>query len=200
MNPSRVSRPRRSAQKGAATKALAVLIESAGEPSEMPCSSCHRHGRTCVVDPLKSNSCSECVRRKTSCDGQDVTRRLYQSMKDAKRLEEEEDKLLRRSVEIQSRLLRVREQKRHLQKRQKEMFDRGMADLAEELGDNNPLGVGNPLGEPANSSDDPVPVDLTGEGLDFDQWARENGLEMPEFGAAVVAGQDSGDANPQSLS
>ncbi|WPJ59531.1 hypothetical protein SMAC4_13180 [Sordaria macrospora] len=55
---------------------------------------------TCVVDPLKSNSCSECVRRKTSCDDQDVTRRLYQSMKDAKRLEEEEDKLLRSSVEI----------------------------------------------------------------------------------------------------
>ncbi|KAH7634120.1 hypothetical protein B0T09DRAFT_102822 [Sordaria sp. MPI-SDFR-AT-0083] len=194
MNRFRVSRPRRSAQKGAATKALAVLIESSGETSEMPCSNCHRHCCACVVDLSKSNSCSESVRRKTSCDGHDIARRLYQSMKDANRLEEEEDKLLRSSVEIQSRLLRVREQKRHLQKRQKEMFDHGMADLAEELGDTDPL-----VEESASSSGVPAAsVKLTG-GLVFEQWAQENGLEMPDF-EVVAVGQGSGDANPQSLS
>jgi hypothetical protein len=74
MTRSRVSRPKRSAQKGAAAKALAVLVEDSGEPLDMPCSNCFRHSRTCIVDLSKSNSCSECVRRKVACDGQDVAR------------------------------------------------------------------------------------------------------------------------------
>ncbi|KAK3355556.1 hypothetical protein B0H65DRAFT_485592 [Neurospora tetraspora] len=169
---SRIARPKRSAQKGAATKALAVLVEDSGETLDMPCSNCFRHNRTCVVDLSKSNSCSECVRRKTACDGQDITRRLYKSMKESKRLEAEEDKLVRSSVEIQSRLLRVREQRRHLQKRQKEMFDRGMADLAEELGDNDPL-----VSEESTTSEPGVALPEVG----FDEWAQEQGLDLPEI-------------------
>ena len=100
-------------------------------------------------------------------------------------------------ADLQSRLSRIREQRRHLRKRQKELFDRGMSDLSKEI-----RGGGEPGGEATTSepsASDPVVSDELAE-VGFDQWARENGLEMPEFGAAVVAGQGSGDANPQSLS
>ncbi|KAJ4421193.1 hypothetical protein N0V85_000286 [Neurospora sp. IMI 360204] len=89
----------------------------------MPCSNCHRNGRSCIIDidPLISNSCSECARRNLSCDGVDVG------------AQRGGDKLLREIMELQSRLLRTREQKRHLQKRQKELFDRGVVEHDKEV-------------------------------------------------------------------
>ncbi|KAK3347620.1 hypothetical protein B0H65DRAFT_424827, partial [Neurospora tetraspora] len=128
-----------------------------------------------------SISCSGCVRRKVACDSQDVARSLYKSMKESKRLEAEEDKLMRDLVEIQSRLLRTREQRRHLQKRQKEMFDRGMADLAKEMGDSDPLV---PEGGPVNAE---LGVALPEVG--FDEWAQEQGLDLPEILSPEVAGK-----------
>lgn len=127
-------------------------------------------------------------------------------MKEAKRLEEEEDKLLRSSVEIQSRLLRVREQKRHIQKRQKEMFDRGMADLAEELGDSDPLISGPVSSEPVASGSAAEPVVLEQFGvlpeIEFDEWAREQGLEdlFPAQGQVAGVGQGTGGESSRSRS
>ena len=54
-------------------------------------------------------------------------------MKEVKRLEEEETKLMNGVLELQSRLLRTREQKRHMLKRQTELFDRGMVEWEKEV-------------------------------------------------------------------
>lgn len=54
-------------------------------------------------------------------------------MEECHRLEVEEDKLLREIMELQSRILRTREQKRHMQKRQKELFDRCMVEHEKEV-------------------------------------------------------------------
>lgn len=185
----RVSRSTRNTQKGRAAKTLAVLIEDSGHPLEMPCSNCHRNGRHCVVDLDVSNSCSECVRRKVACDGVDVSARreylvvcirgldvdyeaVFKSMKESRRLEDEEEKVMKDFIELQSKLMRIREQRRHLRKRQKELFDRGMADLAKELGGNDPL----VSKEPA-TSEPGVALPEVG----FDEWAQEQGLDFPEI-------------------
>ncbi|KAK3338109.1 hypothetical protein B0H65DRAFT_477776 [Neurospora tetraspora] len=46
MTRSRVNRPKRSTQKGAAVKTLAVLVEDSGEPLDMPCSNYFLHRTT----------------------------------------------------------------------------------------------------------------------------------------------------------
>ncbi|KAK3400055.1 hypothetical protein B0T20DRAFT_407701 [Sordaria brevicollis] len=83
----------------------------------MPCTNCHRNGRSCTIDELKSKSCTEILSRKVSCDGVDIDARLYHAMKETQPVEEEESKLIQEAMEIQSRLLRLREQKSHLLKR-----------------------------------------------------------------------------------
>ncbi|KAK1773939.1 hypothetical protein QBC45DRAFT_426439 [Copromyces sp. CBS 386.78] len=54
-------------------------------------------------------------------------------MKESRRLEEEEDRLMQELFELQSHLLRIREQKRHMKKNQKELFDRGMVEHEKEV-------------------------------------------------------------------
>ncbi|KAH7632789.1 hypothetical protein B0T09DRAFT_332011 [Sordaria sp. MPI-SDFR-AT-0083] len=182
MPSSRISSSR-STQKRVSTNGLARHIEQLGRASEMPCSNCHQHNRSCIVDRSKSLSCSECVRRKVSCDVSiDPDSRLDKEMEKSRQLEEEEEKLMREIATLQSRLIRTREQKRHSLRRQKEYFDRGMADLAEEMSG------------PSN--------DVVVEGSEESNWIQELNAMSPgslERLAASV-GQGSGDANPQSLS
>ncbi|KAK3947164.1 hypothetical protein QBC32DRAFT_224776, partial [Pseudoneurospora amorphoporcata] len=53
------------------------------------------HNRACIVDRTKSLSCSECVRRKVSCDAfVDPNVRLDKEMEVSRYLEEEEEKLM----------------------------------------------------------------------------------------------------------
>ncbi|WPJ62301.1 hypothetical protein SMAC4_13515 [Sordaria macrospora] len=159
----------------------------------MPCSNCHRHGHHCVIDLDISSSCSECIRRKVACDGGDISARLFNAMKESRRLEDEEDAVMKDFAELQSRLTRIREQRRHLRKRQKELFDRGMSDLSKEIrGESS-----NSNGESSGVINDEV---VAGEGSD--DWLRE--LESMSPGAlerlAASVGQGSDGANPQSLS
>ncbi|KAK3339429.1 hypothetical protein B0H65DRAFT_476476 [Neurospora tetraspora] len=60
------------------------------------------------------------------------------------------------------------------------MFDRGMADLAKEMGDSDPLV---PEGGPVNAE---LGVALPEVG--FDEWAQEQGLDLPEILSPDVAG------------
>ncbi|KAH7626159.1 hypothetical protein B0T09DRAFT_314144 [Sordaria sp. MPI-SDFR-AT-0083] len=110
-------------------------------------------------------------------------------MEVARQLEDEEEKLMREIAALQSCLLRTREQKRHSLRRQKEYFDRGMADLAEEIRESAPNG----------ESSGAVGVS---DVVDGDDWLRE--LESMSPGSleqlAVSVGQGFDGASSQSHS
>ncbi|WPJ65570.1 hypothetical protein SMAC4_12964 [Sordaria macrospora] len=156
----------------------------------MPCSNCFQHNRSCIMDPSKSSSCSECIRRKRSCDGVDVGQRLSSALQESQRLEEEEGRLMKEIHDLQSRLMRTREQKLHIQKKQKTLFDRGMVEFQKDLGESS--------GEVEGSS---ASVGASVDVGDPD-WLRE--LEALSPGSleqlAASVGQGSGDASFQSLS
>ncbi|KAK3334461.1 hypothetical protein B0H65DRAFT_436905 [Neurospora tetraspora] len=178
MPPSR-SQSSRTPQKRVSTNGLARHIEQLGRAPEMPCSNCHQHNRSCIVDRKKSLSCSECICRKVACDVTIDPDARRESMDVSRRLEEEEEKLMREIAVLQSRLIRTREQKRHSLRRQKEYFDRGMADLAEEMGDSDPL-----VSEEPATFEPGVALPEVG----FDEWAQEQGLDLPEILSPGVAG------------
>ncbi|KAJ4346183.1 hypothetical protein N0V85_009773, partial [Neurospora sp. IMI 360204] len=50
-----------------------------------------------------------------------------------RRLEEEEGRLMKQILELQSKLMRTREQKLHMQRKQGDLFDRGMVEFEKEL-------------------------------------------------------------------
>ncbi|KAH7630980.1 hypothetical protein B0T09DRAFT_338851 [Sordaria sp. MPI-SDFR-AT-0083] len=154
----------------------------------MPCSSCHQHNRSCIVDRSKSPSCSECIRRKVACDvSVDPDSRFDKEVEKSRQLEEEEENLMREIAVLHNRLIRTHEQKRHSLRRQKEYFDRGMADLAEEMNSGSEL-----------SNGDVFVVEGSGE----PDWVQELNAMSPGSleQLAVSVSQGSDGANPQSLS
>ncbi|KAH7625127.1 hypothetical protein B0T09DRAFT_68733 [Sordaria sp. MPI-SDFR-AT-0083] len=137
----------RSSRRNAAARALADSVELLGQPTIMPCSFCHRNNRSCIMDPARSSSCSECIRRKGRCDGVDVGDKLSVALREIRRIEEEEGKLMKQALEIQAKVVRLREQKLHMQRQQEDLFNRGMVefekDLREREGSSSAPAVGN---------------------------------------------------------
>jgi hypothetical protein len=70
MSANRVQKARSSAtrRKTRSELALSAFVAFNGHPAEMPCSSCFRGKRKCVIADGASR-CSECIRRKVFCDG-----------------------------------------------------------------------------------------------------------------------------------
>lgn len=197
----------RSLRRNAAIKVLADTIEVLGQMPDMPCSYCHRNNRSCIMDPLKSSSCSECVRRKGRCDGVDVGGKrergsslhtslftdnavVTTTLREIRRLEEEEGKLM-------SKLVRVREQKLHMQRKQDSLFSRGMVEFENDLREEEGGGSAPAVGD--TSTGDVLAVEGSGGEPD---WMRELNAMSPGSLAqlAVSVGQDSGGANPRSPS
>lgn len=112
------------------------------------------------------------------------------ALQESQRLEEEEGRLMKEIHDLQSRLMRTREQKVHVQKKQKTLFDRGMVEFQKDLGESS--------GEVEGSS---ASVGASVDVGDPD-WLRE--LEALSPGSleqlAASVGQGSGDASFQSLS
>lgn len=115
-------------------------------------------------------------------------------MEISRRLEGEEEKLMKEIAALHSRLLRTREQKMHSLRRQKEYFDRGMADLAEELAEESVATAG--------AEDSVNPTAGFSDAVGGDDWLKE--LESMSPGSleqlAVSVDQDFVGANSQSRS
>ncbi|KAH7633201.1 hypothetical protein B0T09DRAFT_333195 [Sordaria sp. MPI-SDFR-AT-0083] len=183
----------RSSRRNAAARALADSVELLGQPTIMPCSFCHRNNRSCIMDPARSSSCSECIRRKGRCDGVDVGDKLSVALREIRRIEEEEGKLMKQALEIQAKVVRLREQKLHMQRQQEDLFNRGMVefekDLREREGSSSAPAVGN--------------LSAVDDGVD---WAALNALSpgvLEQLAAgplAVSDGQDFAGASSQSHS
>ena len=94
---------------------------------------------------------------------------------------------MREIAVLHNRLIRTHEQKRHSLRRQKEYFDRGMADLAEEMNSGSEL-----------SNGDVFVV----EGFGEPDWVQELNAMSPGSleQLAVSVSQGSDGANPQTLS
>ncbi|KAH7625412.1 hypothetical protein B0T09DRAFT_351894 [Sordaria sp. MPI-SDFR-AT-0083] len=73
----------------------------------MSCSFCHQANHPCIMDPVKAPSCSERVRRKGRCDGVDVGNKLTATIREIRRLEDEEGRLTKRALEVQKQVLEL---------------------------------------------------------------------------------------------
>lgn len=137
---------------------LAESVRLSGEPAVMPCSSCFKHSRTCLMAP-GSARCSECISRGRSCNGTKVasSRRLFSSLcffwvltrvvktliSQEKKLEAEEEstgddlvKLQQEMAVMQARLAttigrlsRIRATKKRVKERRESEFRRGIQGL-----------------------------------------------------------------------
>ncbi|KAK3335146.1 hypothetical protein B0T19DRAFT_405704 [Cercophora scortea] len=91
----RIAKARKTERKVLSEKILASYIINFGTTPTMPCANCFRHQRKCRMAEGFSR-CSECLTRKVSCDGADVSYRLAKNIEERKKMESEEQRLLER--------------------------------------------------------------------------------------------------------
>jgi hypothetical protein len=116
---------------------LARRTENGGFES-MPCSTCIKENRKCIVSDGTSERCAECTRKGLSCDV--IKRRLrdiptlsdwasIDRQQEVLRLEEE--KAFQASQEITAKILNLRKRQEFLRRRATKMLDLGVRTLAE---------------------------------------------------------------------
>jgi hypothetical protein len=115
---------------------LARLIEESVDSMEITprCGCCERDNLRCIValDKATSKRCSECVRKKNVCDAMaDPWKRNVPSREDFAALTRQERSYEEQEEEAMAKILRLRKQKRLLQKRRVEMSRRGLQFLDE---------------------------------------------------------------------
>ena len=114
-----------SSSKSINRKALSELIRTTGFLAAMFCTFCTENGRTCIMTSTTSR-CSECVRTgRSKCDGKPE----FLSGWDA--LAKQEEKLEQEEEEAMAKILRVRKQKKFIQRRRNDMMARGLRSLEE---------------------------------------------------------------------
>ena len=107
--------------------ALAVKIERFGEEMS-PCSNCVRRKRRCIVSSSQATRCSECVRGgRANCN---YSSRLP-SLSDWENIDKQRRRLQAEEEEAMAKILRLRQQQRYLDDREKEMVKRGLSSLDE---------------------------------------------------------------------
>jgi len=113
---------------------LIHYIEDNGDKM-IPCSTCRRRNRKCVVAPDRSDRCSECIRAKVPCNVKASLADMWEdevpSMTDWESIEKQEEKLREQEEEAMSKILRLRKQQRLLCQRRDEMAKRGLKFLDE---------------------------------------------------------------------
>ena len=125
---------------------LAKLILETGFEMD-PCSLCSRRGLKCVVSD-HSSRCAECVKSGRSCDVKMFSSAAVQKLlRDDRQLENEEDAVLEAIAAYQSKLQRLRKQRRLLRTRAGRMIARNSAEL-----DRAVLVSEEAVGEPGSSS------------------------------------------------
>ena len=78
---------------------LAEHINSHGTIT-MPCSSCQKHGRVCVILNEKSQRCGECVRRGAKCDVAGISPQSWEALhREEARLKFERDRAFEAAIE-----------------------------------------------------------------------------------------------------
>lgn len=106
---------------------LALKVERLGDEMS-PCSFCVRNKRRCVAASSQSSRCSECCRAgRMKCD---YTEKLP-SVNDWASIDRQRQKLRAEEEEAMSKILRLRQQQRFLDEKEKEMLKRGLATLDE---------------------------------------------------------------------
>jgi hypothetical protein len=118
---------------------LLFRVSSSSIPADMPCTLCFKNGIDCQIKPGAAR-CTECVRRKVSCDGVLVASTLRRLDQQKQRLEDDEEAAEQRLVELQSqlseavgRLSRIRKIRKRVQNRSAELVERGLAELDKEV-------------------------------------------------------------------
>ncbi|CAG8971105.1 hypothetical protein HYALB_00014081 [Hymenoscyphus albidus] len=100
-------------------------IVNLGFPAAMKCSYCQTHSRNCIMS-TRHTRCSECIRvGRSKCDGKPEFLDGYEALaRQEEKLEEEEE-------EAMAKILRLRKQKKFLQRRRNDMMARGFKSLQE---------------------------------------------------------------------
>ena len=99
----------------------------------LPCSSCERHGRSCVVLAEKSSRCGECVRRGLpACDVRRIPLANWEALtREETRLRAEREAAFSAAMEGLAKVQRLEKLEKQLKERRSEMMSRNLRSLDE---------------------------------------------------------------------
>ncbi|KAK3339441.1 hypothetical protein B0H65DRAFT_476530 [Neurospora tetraspora] len=107
------------------------------------------------------------------------------TLREIRRIEEEEGKLMKQALEIQSKVVRLRKQKLHMQRKQDSLFNRGMLEFENDLREQEGGGSAPAVG------DTPTGDVFAADGSEEPDWVRELEAMSPDSLARLAeAGQE----------